>query len=70
MRSVIGKVLCVCACAVALMTNGGAQTPAASSQSETDPRVGLKGGLTDAAVAAKGLDLLSTLPKREGFIDP
>ena len=36
----------------------------------TDPRVGLKGGLTDAAFAAKGLELVANLPKPEGFIDP
>jgi hypothetical protein len=53
---------------LAVMSEGGAQTPAPSPQ--TDPRVGLKGGLTDAAVAAKGLDLVANLPKPEGFVDP
>ena len=36
---------------------------AAKAASTTDPRVGLKGGLYDAASAAKGLKLLSTTPK-------
>jgi hypothetical protein len=44
-----------------------AQTPGTD---KPDPRVGLKGGLTDAAVAAKGLELVTNLPKPEGFIDP
>ncbi len=35
-----------------------------------DPRVGLKGGLTDAAVAVKGLELVGHLPKAPGFEDP
>ena len=32
-----------------------------------DPRVGLKGGLYDAGVAASGLKLIKTLPKPPGF---
>ena len=35
-----------------------------------DPRVGLKPGLHDAGVAAKGLELVSTRPRPEGFFDP
>ncbi|MGE0464742.1 MAG: LVIVD repeat-containing protein, partial [Vicinamibacterales bacterium] len=35
-----------------------------------DPRIGLKGGLRDAATAAKNMELLSNLPKPEGFFDP
>jgi hypothetical protein len=34
-----------------------------------DPRVGLKAGLRDAGVAAKGLELVSTRPRPEGFYD-
>ena len=52
--------------AVCISAIGIAQEP----QGQSDPRVGLKGGLTDAAVAARGLDLVATLPKPEGFIDP
>jgi hypothetical protein len=45
---------------------GGAQERAAS----TDPRVGLKPGLRDAGYAARNMELVSTLPKPEGFFDP
>ena len=69
MRSVVTKLLCVSAGVMALMAVGGAQAPA-SSGAQADPRVGLKGGLTDAAVAAKGLELIANLPKPEGFVDP
>ena len=55
------------AVAVSISAIGFAQSPATD---KTDPRVGLKGGLTDAAVAAKGLDLVANLPKPEGFVDP
>jgi hypothetical protein len=55
------------AIALSISVIGFAQTPGTD---KPDPRVGLKGGLTDAAVAAKGLELVSNLPKPEGFIDP
>jgi hypothetical protein len=42
--------MCVGGVVLALMMEGGAQSPAAP---QADPRVGLKGGLTDAAFAAK-----------------
>ena len=70
MRSVAVKLMCVAGCVLALMVNSGAQAPAQGPGQGDDPRVGLKGGLTDAAFAAKGLELLSNLPKPEGFIDP
>jgi hypothetical protein len=54
------------AVAVSISAIGLAQSPAGTP----DLRVGLKGGLTDAEVAAKGMELLSSLPKPEGFIDP
>ena len=68
MRSAVKTMLCVSGVVLALMMEGGAQSPGSSGQS--DPRVGLKGGLTDAAFAAKGLELVANLPKPEGFIDP
>jgi hypothetical protein len=36
-------------------------------QQPDDPRVGLKGGVTDAGVAAQGMELLINLPKPPGF---
>ena len=35
-----------------------------------DPRVGLKPGLRDAGQAARNMELVSSLPKPEGFFDP
>jgi len=35
-----------------------------------DPRIGLKPGLRDAGVAARGMELVSTRPRPEGFYDP
>jgi hypothetical protein len=67
MRSVAKTFFCVSGALLVLVSVGGAQSPAPGTP---DPRVGLKGGLTDAAVAAKGLELVANLPKPEGFIDP
>ena len=35
-----------------------------------DPRIGLKAGYKDAAVAAFGMELVSSRPRPEGFFDP
>jgi hypothetical protein len=35
-----------------------------------DPRVGLKPGMRDAGVAARNMELVSTMPRPEGFFDP
>ena len=35
-----------------------------------DPRAGLKAGLLDAGVAIRNLELLASLPKPPGFVDP
>lgn len=37
---------------------------------QADPRVGLKPGFRDAGAAARGLELVSSLPKPYGFFDP
>ena len=36
----------------------------------TDPRVGLKAGVTDPGVAAKHMELVANVPKPPGFFDP
>jgi hypothetical protein len=38
--------------------------------SKADPRVGLKAGLRDAGQAARNMELVSSLPKPQGFFDP
>jgi hypothetical protein len=59
--------LAVTLAAIATHADGRAQErPAASA----DPRVGLKAGLRDAGVAARGMELVSSLPKPQGFFDP
>ena len=40
------------------------------AQEAADPRVGLKPGLRDAGHAARNLELVTALPKPEGFFDP
>jgi hypothetical protein len=52
----------ICTCLVV----GGAQERSTPS----DPRVGLKPGLKDAGHAARNMELVTTLPKPEGFFDP
>jgi hypothetical protein len=39
------------------------------AQNQNDPRVGLKGGYTDAAVAASNLELVAHVPRPQGFFD-
>ncbi len=69
MRSVATRVLCFSAVLLSLVGVGGAQDRAAS-QAANDPRVGLKPGLRDAGVAARNMELVSSMPKPEGFFDP
>ena len=52
--------------ALAMTTTIAQQKPADAN----DPRIGLKPGLRDAAVAARGIELVSTRPRPEGFYDP
>ena len=54
---------------VTMAVTGDAQErrpPAAAN----DPRVGLKGGLRDAGQAARNMELVSNMPRPEGFFDP
>ena len=60
---------CVFGLSVAVLAQGIPAQERSSSPS-TDPRVGLKGGLHDAAHAARNMELLANLPKPEGFFDP
>jgi hypothetical protein len=43
---------------------------AAGLSQSPDPRVGLKGGLRNAGIAARNMELLANLPKPDGFFDP
>ena len=44
--------------------------PSNGSDPRTDPRVGLKPGFKDAGQALRNMELVTTLPKPEGFFDP
>src|SRR5215207_5497022 len=69
MRSGVGRVLHVAAIWLLALAAGVAQerTPAGAA---ADPRVGLKAGLHDAGQAARNMELISNVPKPEGFFDP
>jgi hypothetical protein len=68
MRSAAATFACLSALILSLATGLAQDRPAQASTS--DPRVGLKAGLRDAGVAARGLELVSSVPKPEGFFDP
>jgi hypothetical protein len=67
MRSVANKFVCVSAVLLSLAVASAQDRPAAPSTS--DPRVGLKPGLRDAGVAARNMELVSSVPKPQGFFD-
>ncbi len=52
--------------ALAMATGLAQQKPAEPN----DPRIGLKAGYKDAGVAARGMELVSSRPRPEGFFDP
>jgi hypothetical protein len=63
------KSLCYATAVLSLAIQGSAQErPAGAAQA--DPRVGLKPGFRDAGIAARHIELVSTLPKPAGFFDP
>ncbi len=68
MRSAATRFLCFAA-VLSVVAQGGAQERPATT-ARNDPRVGLKGGLRDAAQAARSMELVSSLPKPPGFFDP
>ena len=68
MKSVVSRGLCL-AVVVCAAAAGVAQEPPTATLTN-DPRVGLKPGLRDAGVAIKNMELLSSLPKPDGFFDP
>src|SRR5580658_6548853 len=57
-----------CSASLAQIVAGPAKpTVYNNPQLPNDPRVGLKGGITDAGVAAFGMELVNNLPKPPGF---
>jgi len=67
MRAVFVRGVAIAAAIAAVTITGGAQQ---APPAPNDPRVGLKPGLKDAGVAAWNMELVSSMPKPEGFFDP
>jgi hypothetical protein len=67
MRAVFVRGVAIAAGIAAAGIIGGAQQ---APPSPNDPRIGLKPGLKDAGVAAWNMELVSSMPKPEGFFDP
>jgi hypothetical protein len=44
--------------------------PTAGASPAADPRIGLRAGYLDAAIAIRGMELLATVPRPAGFFDP
>ena len=70
MRSPGMRIVWCAVLAASLAAVGAAQEKAAGTSRPNDPRVGLKPGIHDAGVAARNMELVSSLPKPEGFFDP
>jgi hypothetical protein len=66
MKPVTARLLSSAAVAFSLVVLGSAQQPSSAN----DPRIGLKAGLHDAGTAARNMELVSSLPKPQGFFDP
>jgi hypothetical protein len=69
MKPAVLKALCLSAVIASVMVRAGAQERS-STPASADPRVGLKPGLHDAGVAARNMELMTTLGKAKGFFDP
>jgi hypothetical protein len=70
MRPVAARILLFAALALSVVIQGGAQERPSAGTAKSDPRVGLKAGLKEAGQAARNMELVSSLPKPEGFFDP
>jgi hypothetical protein len=69
MKRVAASLCAVSAVMLAVSMDGRAQDRPAPPPS-TDPRVALKPGFRDAGQVARGMELVSTMPKPPGFFDP
>ena len=68
MRTVASQFVGAFAVLLSLVVASAQDRPA--TQPPSDPRVGLKPGLRDAGVAARNMELVSSMPKPQGFFDP
>ena len=67
MKIIPTSILCL---SVAMPLLGAPSSQQRPSAAAADPRVGLAPGFRDAGVAASNMELVTTLPKPEGFYDP
>jgi len=67
MKSVTTRAWATAALVSGVVIMGAAQQKPADPK---DPRVGLKAGVRDAGVAARNMELVSNLPRPDGFFDP
>ena len=71
MKRLAACLIAASAVVLAISADGRAQeTPAAPAPQSTDPRASLKPGFRDAGQVARGMELVSTMPKPAGFFDP
>ena len=68
MKSAVSRIVTVSAVLFCAALAAAQEKPAAPASN--DPRVGLKGGLKNAEVAARNMELVTSLPKPPGFFDP
>ena len=68
MKSVVSRIVTLSAVLFCVALAAAQEKPAVPAS--TDPRVGLKGGLKNAEVAARNMELVTSLPKPPGFFDP
>jgi hypothetical protein len=70
MRSLTKRFLCSIAVLLLWVLVPGRAQEAPATATSADPRVGLKAGLRDAGEAARGMELIASVPKPPGFFDP
>ena len=70
MKRFAASLFAVSAVTLAISIDGRAQDKPAAPPQSTDPRAALKPGFRNAGEVARGLELVSTMPKPQGFFDP
>src|SRR5690349_13220180 len=71
MKRFAASLFAVSAVTLAISIDTRAQDkPAAPPAPSTDPRAALKAGFRDAGQVARHMELVSTMPKPQGFFDP
>ena len=70
MKRVTASFFAVSAVMLAISMEGRAQDRPAQAPASADPRASLKAGFRDAGSVARNMELVSTMPKPQGFFDP